>query len=243
MGLRFRPYPGFTITTFVMVAILIGLGVWQLERLQWKLALIAHMNRKMHAAVLPVDDAKGGMLGSTPDNEYTRVSLHGRFDNSKEAYVFTTDAGGNPVYHVLTPFRTDVGHIFLVDRGAVPKEHLAPVTRAAGQMDGDVSVTGIWRTPDARGFFTPPPDAAHHIWYSRDLDSIAAADHIRLAAPVLIEADAATNPGGWPLGGQTVVDLPNNHLSYAFTWFGLAAGLIGVYLAYHVSKGRLSWRT
>jgi surfeit locus 1 family protein len=58
---------------------------------------------------------------------------------------------------------------------------------------------------------------------------------------VLIEADATPNPGGWPKGGQTVVDLPNNHLSYAVTWFGLALCLLGVWLAYHVSKGRLAW--
>lgn len=240
--IRFRPYPGFTVFAVISIAILAGLGVWQMERLQWKLALIAHMNQKMQAAPLPVDDARGGMLGRTPDNEYTRVSLHGRFDNAKEAYVFTTGAGGDPVYHVLTPFTTDAGHIFLVDRGAVPRERLAPATRAAGQRDGDTGISGIWRTPDARGAFTPAPDLPHRIWYSRDLGDIAAADHIQLAAPVVIEADATPNPGGWPKGGQTVVDLPNNHLSYAFTWFGLAAGLAGVYLAYHVSRGRLSWR-
>lgn len=99
----------------------------------------------------------------------------------------------------------------------------------------------MWRVPDAPGAFTPVPDVAHRIWYARDLRSIAAADKIRLAAPALIEADAAPNPGGWPRGGQTVVSFRNEHLSYAITWFGLAAGLIGVYLAYHASKGRLRW--
>ena len=150
---------------------------------------------------------------------------------------------GAPVYHVLTPFTSDAGRTYLVDRGAVPKEMLAPATRSAGQPQAALTITGIWRTPDAPGAFTPAPDTAHRIWYARDLQAIAAADHIRLAAPVVIEADATPNPGGWPRGGQTVVDLPNNHLSYAFTWFGLAAGLIGVYLAYHVSKGRLVWKT
>ena len=100
--------------------------------------------------------------------------------------------------------------------------------------------SGVWRVPDAPGFFTPKPDPAKHVWYARDLAGIAAADGVKLAAPVVIEADATPNPGGWPKGGQTVVDFPNNHLSYAMTWFGLAAGLIGVYFAYHISKGRLS---
>jgi surfeit locus 1 family protein len=197
----------------------------------------------MHAVPIPVENANGGLLAGNAADEYTRVSLSGRFDNAREAYVFATDAEARPVYHVLTPFTTDAGHTFLIDRGAVPKERLDPATRRAGEPEGEVHVTGIWRTPDLPGAFTPMPDTAHRIWYARDLKAIAAADHVRLAAPVVIEADASLNPGGLPRGGQTVIDLPNNHLSYAFTWFGLAAGLVGVYLAYHVSKGRLIWKT
>ncbi|HWC64349.1 MAG TPA: SURF1 family cytochrome oxidase biogenesis protein, partial [Rhizomicrobium sp.] len=102
-------------------------------------------------------------------------------------------------------------------------------------------LSGIWRVPDAPGWFTPPPDTKRHVWYARDLAGIAAADGAKLAAPAVIEADATPNPGGWPEGGKTVVDFPNNHLQYAVTWFGLAAGLIGVYFAYHLSKGRLTF--
>jgi surfeit locus 1 family protein len=240
MALQFRPYPGFTIITAIMTASLIGLGVWQVQRLHWKLDLIATMARKMHAAPVAVDGA-GAPFAWLPQNDYARVSLQGRFDNAKEAYVFATGPGGRPVYHVLTPFITDAGHIYLVDRGMVPMEKRNPASRAGGQIEGETHLIGIWRTPDGPGLFTPAPDAAYRVWYARDVAAIAAADHIRVAAPVVIEADATPNPGGWPKGGQTVVDLPNNHLSYAATWFGLAAGLIGVYLAYHMSKGRLSW--
>ena len=240
MALRFQPYPGFTIAVAIMTAILVGLGMWQVERLHWKLDLIATMDRKMHAAPVAVDGADASFT-AIPGNDYARVSLSGRFDNSKEAYVFTTGEGGEPVYHVLTPFITDAGHTYLVDRGMVPMEKRDPATRMEGQIEGETHVTGIWRTPDGPGLFTPPPDQAHRIWYARDLTAIAKANRIALAAPVVIEADATPTPGGWPKGGQTVVDLPNNHLSYAITWFGLAAGLIGVYLAYHASKGRLGW--
>lgn len=240
MALHFRPYPGFTIATAIMTAILVGLGVWQVQRLNWKLDLIATMTRKMHAAPMAVD-GPGGALRQAPQNEYARVSLSGHFDNAKEAYVFTTDPVLGAVYHVLTPFETGAGDIYLVDRGMVPIGKRDPSTRAEGQIVGEIHLIGIWRTPDAPGLFTPAPDPAHRIWYARDVKAIAVADHVQVAAPVVIEADATLNPGGWPRGGQTVVDLPNNHLSYAITWFGLAAGLIGVYLAYHMSKGRLSW--
>jgi surfeit locus 1 family protein len=236
--MTFRPFPGLTIACAILFAILCGLGVWQLERLQWKLALIARVNSHMTAAPLPLDR----MLAMNPDEaQYHRVILNGRFDHVHEAYVFTTDEGA-AVYHVLTPLRTDDGRVLMVDRGEVPKEKLDPTTRAAGNMAGEVQVTGVWRAPDAPGAFTPPPDVAKRIWYARDLAAITAADHLTLAAPVLVEADATPNPGGLPRGGRTVVSFRNQHLSYAVTWFGLALGLLGIWLAYHISKGRIAFK-
>ncbi len=236
MGLRFRPYPGLTIAAAILIAILIGLGVWQLQRLKWKLALIAEVSGHMTAA--PISPGQALTL-SADAVQYRRVALTGRFVNAKETYVFTTGPDGGAVYHVLTPFLTDSGRIFLVDRGFVPGEKRDPATRTA--VTGETKLMGVWRVPDAPGPFTPAPDMGRRIWYARDLAGIAAADHLRLAAPVVIEADATPNPGGWPKGGQTVVQFRNQHLSYAITWFGLAGGLLGVYLAYHMSKGRLSW--
>ncbi|HET7085029.1 MAG TPA: SURF1 family protein [Rhizomicrobium sp.] len=234
----FRPYPGLTIACALLFAILCALGAWQLQRLQWKLALIATVNSHMTAAPVSLDR----MAAMKPDDaQYRRVILRGQFDHAKEAYVFTTDASGGAVFHVLTPLKTSSGEILMVDRGEVPKEMLDPATRAAGNVTGAVEITGVWRAPDAPGLFTPAPDAAHRIWYARDLASIAAADRLKLSAPVVIEADAAPNPGGWPKGGQTVVSFRNQHLSYAVTWFGLAIVLLGVWFSYHISKGRLAW--
>jgi surfeit locus 1 family protein len=233
--MTFRPYPGMTIACVILFAILFGLGTWQLERLQWKLALIARVNSHMAAAPLPLDAIKA----MPPDAaQYRRVTLDGRFDHTHEAYVFTTDAG-DPVYHVLTPFITEGGRVLMVDRGEVPREKLDPATRISGNPEGRTQVTGVWRVPDAPGAFTPAPDPAHRIWYSRDLKGIAAADRLTLAAPVVIEADSSPNPGGLPRGGQTVVSFRNQHLSYAVTWYGLAICLLGVWFAYHISKGRI----
>ncbi|HVW72011.1 MAG TPA: SURF1 family protein [Rhizomicrobium sp.] len=238
-GITFRPYPGMTIACAILFAILCGLGVWQLERLQWKLALIATVNGHMTAVPVTLDRIAAM---SADQAQYRRVTLHGHFDHAKEAYVFTTDASGAPVYHVLTPFLTDGGKTLMVDRGAVPKEKRDPASRAAGNVTGETVVTGVWRVPDAPGLFTPRPDPTHRIWYARDLAGIAAADQIVLSHPVLVEADATPNPGGWPKGGQTVVSFRNEHLSYAVTWFGLAAMLLGVWFSYNFSKGRIAFK-
>jgi surfeit locus 1 family protein len=237
--MTFRPFPGMTIATIIAFAILCGLGVWQgMIRLPQKLALIATVNGHMAAAPVTL----GRILSMTKDEaQYRKVTLHGHFDHAKEAYVFATDNGA-PDYHVLTPFITDDGRTLIVDRGEVPRERLAPGTRAAANITGETQVTGVWRVPDAPGFFTPAPDVLHRTWYSRDLAGIAAANHLRLAAPVVVEADATPKPGGWPRGGQTVVTFRNQHLSYAVTWFGLAVMLLGVWLAYHISRGRIGFK-
>jgi surfeit locus 1 family protein len=127
----------------------------------------------------------------------------------------------------------------MIDRGLVPPALRDPATRVPSLLKGEQRVMGVLRTPDSPGPFTPAPDLARKVWYARDLKGIALALHIRLAAPIVVEADAAPNPGGWPLGGQTVVSLPNDHLQYAITWFLLAAALVIVYFAYHRARGRL----
>jgi surfeit locus 1 family protein len=236
--LTFRPFWKLTFATAALFAILISLGVWQLNRLQWKLGLIAQVDRNMRAAPLSPDDA----LAMGTAAQYHRVALDGHFDNAKESYVFGTE-GGAPVYHVIVPFTANDGRVFLIDRGVVPKEKLDPAARRAGQINGEAHVVGVWRAPDPPGAFTPAPDAAHRIWFAHDLKYIAKADGIaQLAAPVVIEADATPNSGGWPKGGQTVVTFRNEHLQYAITWFGLATVLLCVYVAYHVSRGRLGLR-
>ena len=216
-------------------AILIGLGVWQLSACNgsWP---DRHRERP--------HDGGAGRAGSrcwrcsADDAQYRRVALHGHFDNAKEAYVFTTDADGDAglscadAVHDRRRPHADGGP----GRGAAGEarsRHAAPPAMSKARPH----VVGVWRAPDAPGLFTPAPDLAHRIWYARDLAGIAAADHVSLAAPVVIEADATPNPGGWPKGGQTVVDFRNDHLHYAITWFGLAAGLLGVYLAYHHFQG------
>src|SRR5215475_4739139 len=98
--MSFRPYPGVTIAALIAAAILIGLGVWQMQRLTWKENLIATVNGHMQAAPVSLDQALGM---SADDVQYRKLALNGHFDNTKEAYVFTTGAEGAPVYHVLTP--------------------------------------------------------------------------------------------------------------------------------------------
>jgi surfeit locus 1 family protein len=214
----------------------------------------------------------GGGVGEQMSNaDYRRVKITGRFLNSEEILFFTTGPDGAPVYHVITPFIVEhpwrdvqlcgvcVGEIrgpngkvwkyktnahdvlMLVDRGYVPTD-LPPSALAAGDLKGERDVVGIIRKPAAPGWFTPPINVEKRIVHTRDPAALAEAFGLHNIFPMFLEADATPNPSGWPKGGVTVVDLPNDHLQYAITWFGLALGLLAVYLAYHRSKGRLGLR-
>ncbi|HTW35825.1 MAG TPA: SURF1 family protein [Rhizomicrobium sp.] len=235
----FRPLPRFTAFCVPLLAALIALGVWQLQRLHWKLGLIAEMNAHLHAAPLSLDH-----ILKLPQQEaqYRQVALDGHFENDRESYVFTATDTGLASYHVVTPFVLDDGRVLFVDRGIVPPTLRNPATRRAGLPAGEQHVVGVWRTTDAPGLFTPPPDLKNRIWYSRNIAGMAKALGIKPAAPVIVEADATPVPGGWPKGGQTVVSLPNDHLQYALTWFLMAASLVVIYFAYHRAQGRLGFR-
>jgi len=124
-------------------------------------------------------------------------------------------------FWVLTPLRTLQGTM-LVNRGFVPAERRDPASRAGGQTAGPVTITGLLRASEPKGGFLRSNDPAGVRWYSRDVPAIAAACGIGQAAPFFVDADATPNPGGWPVGGLTVLRFNNNHLVYAFTWFGLA---------------------
>lgn len=237
MSVSFRPLPALTVVCMILFAGLIALGVWQLQRLHWKLGLIADVKHNMAAEPLTLDQA----LAMRDAAQYHRVRLFGHFDNAKEAYVFGTGLQGAPVLHVVVPFVTHGGRTIMVDRGIVPRDLRDPATRSRGSIQGEAMVVGVWRVPDPPGAFTPPPDMGKRIWYSRNVAEMARVDHQVLAADALVEADGTPNPGGWPQGGQTEVNFRNEHLQYAITWFLMAAGLLGVYFAYHISLGRLTF--
>ncbi|HEX4159188.1 MAG TPA: SURF1 family protein [Rhizomicrobium sp.] len=237
MRLHFRPLTGFTLLCLPMFLLLVGLGVWQLERLQWKLGLIAEMTRNMAAAPIGLDAALA--LGDRA--QYRPVAVTGRLENSKEIYVFTTGPNGAPVYHVLTPLMLLDGRGVLIDRGFVPATLLDPASRPGSEPQGIVHVVGIWRRPDKPGLFTPPPDLNHRVWFARDLSGIRQRENLKLVAPAILEEKASPAGGPWPRGGQTRVDLPNDHLQYALTWFLLAGALVVVYFAYHRARGQLTF--
>ena len=102
-------------------------------------------------------------------------------------------------------------------------------------------VTGLLRLPHGRpGWFVPDNRPDLNYWFWVDLPAMAAATSLSDVVPFYIDADATPNPGGWPKGGVTQIDLPNDHLQYAITWFALAAAAVVVYSFGGARPGRVA---
>ena len=195
-----------TFAMLIAVAMLMGLGTWQLERLKWKTDLIARVNARAEAPAGPLPAPQTWESTDFDGLDYTPVRLAGRFDNGAELHVFhalPTPRGrhGGPGYLVLSPFHLADGHVVLVNRGFVPESHKAPASRAAGRLDGPVEFEGLLRRREPRDAMTPADARERNVWFVRDARVMAPAlglDPARVA-PFTVDARAsATPPGGLP---------------------------------------------
>ena len=221
-----RPSLWLTVVSLTAFAVLIALGVWQIERRAWKLALIDRVEQRVHAPAQPIPSPAAWPAVSAASDEYRHVTVSGRFLHDRETLVQAVTEEG-PGYWVLTPLQRDDGTQILVNRGFVPSERRDPSTRQGGNPDGQVAVTGLLRVTEPKGGFLRDNVPQHNRWYSRDVAAIAAARDLQNVAPFFIDADAVSKTPGGPIGGLTVVRFPNNHLIYALTWFALAFMLAG----------------
>lgn len=236
----FRPLPGLTIATLIALAVLIWLGSWQVSRRLEKHQLLDQIASRQSAPPAPIE-----YLFPTGDYAAFRAATaRGVFEHTNEVYVFAarTDTGPTlPGFKVITPFRLLGGDIILVDRGWVSNEQRDPKTRAKGQPAGVVELEGSLRRSSVAAYFTPPPEPSARIFYVRDSAAIARLMGVSPKTPLIFEATTKTTGGPLPL--PSTIDIPNNHLNYAITWFSLAIVMLIIYLRYHYTIGRLRLRS
>jgi surfeit locus 1 family protein len=238
-----RPLLWPTLVTLPAVLLALGLGSWQVQRLQWKTDLLAERQARRAAPPLP-----GLPAAFDPaQHEFRKLRIEGRFLNDKELYLAARSLRGHPGYHVVTPFAlaadAGAGGVVLVNRGWVPLDRKEPETRRLGQVEGKTALEGYLREPVPRGWFTPDNVPARNFWFYVDIPSMARTAGLETAGPdavkpYIIEAGPAENPGGYPIGGITRFEAPNDHLQYAITWYAMALIGIVVYLLYHRRRAR-----
>lgn len=212
----------FLFVGFVFFALFVSLGIWQVERLQWKQDLIARVNARVHAEPVEAPKPQEWANINQDRDEYRRVRLSGTYLNDKEVLVHAlTERGAG--YWVLTPMRSADGAITFINRGFVPGESSLSASKITEPVEGEITVTGLLRMPEPDGFFLRPNNPERNDWNSRDVEAFAQIFELGNVAPYFIDADTSTNPQKLPVGGLTVISFRNHHLSYAITWFALAA--------------------
>ena len=239
---RNRSWRSLFIPALLTFAVLIALGTWQIERKAWKEALIASLTERLAAPPQALPPAEDWARLDRADDEYRRVKFTASLD-VREALVFAAASAfrpdvTSPGYWVFTPARLADGSIVIVNRGFVPDARRDPKSRPQGQITETIKIAGPLRWPDERHWFTPADDVSHNLWFARDPVGIAAAKGLGAIAPFYVEQEAPTPPGGLPQPGKLVVALPDNHLQYAVTWYGLAVVLVAVFGFWAATSGR-----
>ena len=245
-GRQFMPRLWPTAIAAAGLMVLVTLGAWQLDRRAWKVDLLDRIADRLDAAPVPLPT----VIGDPADWDFARVIVSGRLAADRTLPLMGRIHQGRPGAYWLTPLipppgppRVEARPAILVNRGWVPLERvhqIGPGDRSSSTRPPTVTVTGVLRLPAEPGWVTPANDTDANEWYAVDIAAMAAATGLEAVLPLVLtpdppplrpEADVeAAGRAPVPVPTTVRVTIPNNHLKYALTWFGLAAALVAVYL-------------
>ncbi|MBI3440234.1 MAG: SURF1 family protein [Proteobacteria bacterium] len=212
MQKKFQPALWATFFTLLLFTVLVGLGTWQLKRLEWKTTLLAQISNQMQKPPVPLPET----ITNPAAWEYRRVTLAGHFLYNHEFLIKPRVLNGVNGYHMLVPFQRASGGVVIVNRGWISDEWMSRAVRP----QGTVQVEGIVQLAHPT-YFTPPNNPQKNDWYWADIKAMADAAKVKDPLPVIVNI-AKKEPGIYPVGGRVEVNITNNHAQYALFWFTMA---------------------
>jgi cytochrome oxidase assembly protein ShyY1 len=230
-----RGVAGFAIFTLVMLALFIGLGVWQLQRRTEKHALIAALTERLAAApaALPPPSQWGGLTPAS--DEFRRFRFTAAYEHAPDAMVYSSGSAiredlSGPGTWAFLPARLPDGETIVIDTGFVPntmQERALQDRAVSGLVTGEpVTLTGYLRFPEKAGLLTPAESLSKRLWFTRDHLAMARILGWGEVAPFYIDLETPVPAGGVPKPGPLDVHLKDDHMQYAITWFGLAGAMV-----------------
>lgn len=228
-GRRFKPTLWPTLFTIPALAVLIGLGAWQMERLAWKGELITEFETRTTAAPI----SPPNHIADFAKDRYKRVEAAGVFLNGKEILRTGQSYEGNVGFHVFVPFVVENGPTVFVNRGWIPEKMKDPKTRPENsQIKGQTTIDGFIRQSGLRGSFVPDNEPENGIWLY--VDTAQMAGHVGIEEVPNYYIDQFKAEGNrLPIGADREVKVRNDHLQYAITWFSFALTLMVIYVLFH----------
>ena len=236
--LLFKPLLWPSVFTIISFSILISLGTWQIKRLIWKENLIHFYLNQFKNKVINLNKENN----IDKQIQFRQITAKGKFLNKNEIYITGKTYEGNAGFHVVTPFLIENGQLLLVNRGWVSEKYKLPNSRKFSLIDKIIVIKGIARLPQKKGYFVPENDPEKNFWITIKPEEIKTylklkqqnfitefyVDILRESKKILL-----------PIGVKPEINIRNQHLSYAITWYSLSIALLIIYFLYHVSEGRL----
>jgi cytochrome oxidase assembly protein ShyY1 len=232
---------GFAIFTLAMVALFVGLGVWQLQRRAEKHALIAALDVRLAAAPVPLPPPAEWSKLSADRDEFRRVNLTATYEQRLDAMVYSSGSAirgdiSGPGTWAFIPARLANGDMVAVNAGFVPNtmQDRGVQDRAVAKLitGQPVAMTGYIRFPEAGGVFTPKFERDKRLWFARDISAMAQAFGWDKVAPFYIDLETPVPASGIPKPGPLEVHLRDEHMQYAITWFTLAAAVVIAFIVW-----------
>ena len=205
----------FKIFTFFFIILFCSLGTWQLYRLQWKLDLINQINQGLKSTPTK--------YSQNINTTYQRVKLTGEYKFSQQIYLYSLNEKGQPGYDVITPFETSNKENVLINRGWIEKQFKNKLEI----NNQSKNITGMLRTPNRKNLFTPDNNLEENIWFFVNLDDLQKNTGKKFDKFIVYLEDRNISR---PKTRKTTIDLPNNHLKYAITWYSISISIFFYYL-------------
>ena len=213
----------FQLFVILFITIFCALGTWQLYRLQWKIELISEINFGLNSTPI--------RYSNSIEKNYQRVVSEGSFNFKKQIYLYSLNEKGKPGYDIITPFKTTNNENVLVNRGWIEKE-----LKRSSEINTNLQtkkITGLLRKVYKPNIFKPENDLKKNIWFSINLNDMEQFTKTKYPKFVIFLENSDIKV---PLPKKISIDVPNNHLKYAITWYSIAISILLYYLYFRRKK-------
>jgi len=205
----------FKVFVFFFITLFCSLGTWQLYRLQWKQDLINQISEGLNSAPI--------QYSQNINKNYQRVTLVGKYNFKNQIYLYNLNKKGQPGFDVITPFETLNKENVLINRGWIKKEFKNnPRINSFSK-----NIKGLLKESNKKNIFTPENDLKENIWFSINLNEIQKLTGKKFNKFIVYLEDETIDK---PKPKEITIDLPNNHLKYAITWYSISISILFYFL-------------
>ena len=206
----------FSIFVFTFITLFCALGTWQIYRLQWKQDLINQINEGLNSTPLK--------YSKNIKNNYQRVILQGKYDFENQIFLYSLNEKGQPGFDIITPFETTEEEYVLINRGWINKEMK---NNSKINLVNKKKIVGLLKKIEKKNIFKPDNDIKKNIWFFIDLNKIQEITGRNFINSIVFLEDKTINV---PSPKKITIEVPNNHLKYAITWYSISISILFYFL-------------